>query len=153
VIILLSDGNATAQKGDMTASGQNTSGNYPSYSGECGQGVDAAQAIATTGTKVYTVAYGASTLSKPDVYDQRGNLTAHGNCASDVLEGNHMGINPCNAMRQMASNASFFYSDYNGPDGDTNCKGAGGTPDDMAAIFKDIAYTLTVARLIPNNTP
>ncbi len=141
VIILLSDGNATARKSDMSAAGQNTSGSYPSYYGECGQGVDAAQAIARLGTKVYTVAYGASTRS------------SGGNCASDNLGGSHRGISPCQAMQQMASDPSYFYSDYTGPAGDAGCTGSGGTPADMVGIFDDIAYTLSVAHLIPNNTP
>jgi len=59
-----------------------SNGLYPSWYGECGQGVTAARAAATTGTRVYTVAYGSSTSG----------------CDSDASKGTNPGITPCQAL-------------------------------------------------------
>ncbi len=73
-----------------------SSGSYPSWNGECGQAVDAAQFAATyssggtpNNTEVYSIAYGANASS--------------GDCTSDRSYGTHKGITPCQAMQQMAT--------------------------------------------------
>ncbi len=149
VIILLSDGNATAQQTNMANSSNSNSsttwatnsGTYPSWVGECGQGVDAAKYAATypgNPTKVYTIAYGSPTTSNSS------------NCGSDVGQGAHPGISPCTAMKMMASSSQNFYSDYYMTGGDPACQ-ATGLPDySLSGIFKAIAYQLTTVRLIPN---
>ncbi|WP_348260978.1 pilus assembly protein TadG-related protein [Telmatobacter sp. DSM 110680] len=149
VIILLSDGNATAQQSNMANSSNSNSsttwatnsGTYPSWIGECGQGVDAAKYAATypgNPTKVYTIAYGSPTTS---------NLS---NCGSDVGQGAHPNISPCTAMKLMASSPQNFYSDYYMTGGDPACQ-ATGLPDySLNGIFQAIAYQLTTVRLIPN---
>lgn len=149
VIILLSDGNATAQQSGMANSSNSNSsttwatnsGTYPSWVGQCGQGVDAAKYAATypsNPSKVYTIAYGSPTTSDS------------GDCASDIGQGAHPNISPCQAMQLMASSPQNFYSDYYMTGGDPACK-ATGLPDySLDGIFKAIAYQLTTVRLIPN---
>lgn len=165
VIVLLSDGNATAkvttpggsfQTGvnDMvSSSGQSTSyatssGAYPSWVGQCGQGVDAANYAKGQGTVVYTIAYGSPATSSWQ------------NCASDRVGGNHPNITPCQAMQQMSSgwssgDNSHFYSDFNMTGGDTGCQASGSLNGVTALddIFKSIQIGLTGARLLPNETP
>jgi Flp pilus assembly protein TadG len=167
VIIFLSDGNATAkvttpggafQPGvnDMvSSSSQSTvyatnSGKYPSWVGECGQGVDAAQYAASQGTTVFTIAYGSPASSNSS------------NCASDRVGGAHQNITPCQAMQQMSSgwtaanpDYSHFYSDYKMTGGDSGCQAAGPlySVDSLNTIFQSILVNLTAARLIPNGTP
>ena len=61
------------------------SGTYPSWVGECGQAIDAAHYAANipqNGTKVFTIAYGASTRSSGSA------------CASDLNAGQHPNISP-----------------------------------------------------------
>lgn len=162
-LILLSDGNATAKEnnpgGDFQAGSNdmvtgtqstrvaNSSGNYPSWNGECGQGVDAAQAATTAGTTVFTIAYGSSTHSDSS------------NCASDRSAGTHRGITPCQAMQQMSTgwgsgDTTHFYSDYYAPGGDASCQASGAAQQTTSLnnIFQSILVNLTGARLIPNDT-
>jgi Flp pilus assembly protein TadG len=175
VIILLSDGNATAKENypttsfncngtayaagafapgcnDMVVGTQSTkiatsTGTYPSWVGECSQGVDAANYAKTypgdssNATKFYTIAYGSPASS---------NST---NCGSDRTTGStHKNITPCQAMQQMATSTSTFFSDYYLPGSDTGCQASGpnNTITSLSNIFKTIAYDLTAVRLIPN---
>jgi len=119
-LIILSDGDATSSQSQMS-SGATNAGTYPSYKSECGQAVTAAQAATTAGTKVFTVAYGASTSG----------------CATDT--GTYK--NPCKTMQDMASNGGDFYSD--------TCAGAMPATT-IKQIFSDIGASLTVSRLIPD---
>jgi hypothetical protein len=159
VIIILGDGdstapanssmpgnstNATASYTDLTGytlpsgySYANSSGKYPSWEGECGQAVDAAAYATAQGTKVFSVAYGASTSG----------------CASDQSPNSslHPGISPCETMRQIASLPKYYYSDYNATGGDTNCKSSQSVTA-LNDIFTSIAANLQGARLIPNST-
>lgn len=176
VIILLSDGNATAKEDDPTRSftcnGVNysagafapgcndmvvgtqsgtvatSSGTYPSWIGECSQGVDAATYAKTypgdssNPTKFYAIAYGSSTSSNSS------------NCNSDRYSGSsHLDISPCTAMKDMATSPATFFSDYYLPGSDTGCQASGSsnTITSLSNIFKTIAYDLTAVRLVPNN--
>jgi Flp pilus assembly protein TadG len=174
VIILLSDGNATAKEtspggsfspgsNDMVSSSSqsttwgDTTGNYPnsngggSWVGECSQGIDAAQYAATypnNNTTVFTISYGSPTTS------------TSGNCASDRnSKASHYDVSPCEAMQDMSSgwpnDKSHFYSDYYLPGSDTGCQAAdqNNTITSLNNIFKSILVDLTGARLIPNGTP
>ncbi len=167
VIIFLSDGNATAKEyspggawsagyNDFATGSQSTTvatsnGKYPSWVGQCGQGVDAAQYAATYSgmpTTVFTIAYGSPTTSSSS------------NCASDRTGGTHQKITPCQAMQQMSSgwgsgDHSHFYSDYYAPGGDSGCQAPdqNNTVTSLNNIFNSILVNLTAARLIPNDTP
>jgi hypothetical protein len=166
VIILLSDGNATAQEqnpggafnpgtNDMVSSSTQSagtayatsSGSYPSWVGECSQAIDAANYAKTypgdssNGTKIYAIAYGSPSTS------------SSGNCGSDrSASASHRNISPCDTMKAIATNASTFYSDYYLPGSDTGCQATGptNTITSLNSIFKTIAYDLTAVRLIPN---
>jgi hypothetical protein len=135
-----------------------SSGNYPSYVGECGQAVDTAQYAATysgNNTLVFTISYGALTSSQA-----RSRSNPNGNCGTDVSGGNHPGITPCQTLQQMAtivtgdSISPYFYSDYNVPGGDSGCvasaRNSGITS--LTQIFTAIANSLTSVRLLPNVT-
>ena len=63
---------------------------------QCQQAVDAADAAATAGTWVYSVAYGASTSST-------------GSCSTDSPH-----ISACTTMQNIASDSKKFYADTAG---------------------------------------
>jgi Flp pilus assembly protein TadG len=112
-LIILSDGDANAkyyttpkQNGNRSSTGTNQmasrdannnlitgSGTYPSYNNQCAQAVAAAQAAQTAGTKVFTVAYGATTSG----------------CSTDIPA-----TNPCATMSSMASPGGFYSDSCSG---------------------------------------
>jgi len=166
-MIILSDGNATAEASDgniKVASGGGTlngtgtatsnpngyhSYAYPSTLGECGQAVIAAQAATAAGTIVYTIGYGApSTGSSANCgTDQTYSATVSSTAYGANTWG--PGDSPCQALGAMASNSTTFYSDdYNG------CSAA--SPSlagltTLADIFTSIADSFSKARLVPNS--
>ncbi len=175
-MIILSDGNATAKEqyptssfteggqqyaagdfyagvNDMVTGSQSTtiatnSGNYPSWVGECGQGIDAANAATAAGTTVYVIGYNSPTTSNSS------------NCGSDRSGGTHQNVAPCDALKQMSSgwasgDTSHFYSDFYGPTGNSGCSAAGASESITAlnGIVNAILGQMSGARLIPNNTP
>jgi hypothetical protein len=129
-------------------------GTYPSWVGECGQAVDAAQYAATyasgstnDNTQVFTIAYGSPTTS------------SSANCASDRSGGTHKNITPCQALQQMAtqdggSPSSYFYSDWPAQGASSGCQANSDNSGTTAIsdIYKLIEAKLTSARLIPNGT-
>jgi hypothetical protein len=123
VIILLSDGDANASSSDMPT-GKATS--------QCHEAVTAAQAAASAGTWVYTIAYGASTSST-------------GSCSTDTSH-----ISACSTLQQMASNAQFFYSDNSGGTG--GCNSSAQSTSELVSIFKNIGSSFGSPRLLPDNT-
>jgi len=127
VIIILSDG-------DATANGSDFNGTVTSYTSaqECHQAITAAQAAATAGTIVYSVAYGAE--ASGCTYDTSPTIT------------------PCETMQQIASNPLNFFSDYTATGGTSSCISAARPTSNLNEIFTEIAQDLTVSRLIPNNT-
>ncbi len=135
VMILISDGDATANSNNMAGSATS----YPA-SNECRQAVNAAQAAANAGTWVYAVAYGAESSG----------------CTTDSTPYN----SPCFTMENIASSpghipdTSKFYSDYTQSGTGTNqtCIGTAQPTTNLKQIFTYIAGDLTVARLIPNGT-
>jgi hypothetical protein len=124
---------------------------YPSYNGECGQAVTAAQYAATypssgtaNNTLVFTIAYGALTSG----------------CSSDSRTSAYPGITPCQTLQKMATQVSgdsispYFYSDYTAQGGDAGCQ-ANSSNSGLTAIsdiYAAIAAKLSSARLIPNST-
>lgn len=141
VMVVLSDGDSNATctiavlgictVGKMPGA-STTSGTYMSTLQECHQAVTAAQAAATAGTRVYTVAYGA----------------AASGCATDTSPS----ITPCQTMEQMASSTGYFFSDYNATGGSSSCISASQPVTSLSQIFQVIASDLTVSKLIPNGT-
>jgi Flp pilus assembly protein TadG len=135
-------------------SGYSLSGNgstYPSYNGECGQAVTAAQYAANysssgtaNNTLVFTIAYGALTSG----------------CSSDTYTSAYRGITPCQTLQKMATQKTgysispYFYSDYTAQGGDTGCQANSDNSGITAIsdIYSAIAAKLSSARLIPNST-
>lgn len=140
---------AFTMPGSYSVAGSGSS--YPSYKGECGQAVDAAQYAATyssggtaNNTLVFTIAYGALTSG----------------CTTDTQTSTHKNITPCQAMQQMATQVSgqspspYFYSDYKATGGDSGCtaNSSNGGITAISDIYSAIASKLSGARLIPNGT-
>src|SRR6202046_2248317 len=138
VLVILSDGDATAPQnnGNNTVMGSpaTSSGQYPSWVGECGQAVVAAKFATSQGTLVYSVAYGSEPTG----------------CASDQNAGSYPNITPCATMSAMASAPQYFYSDYH-QSGSTSTCVAGQPVTLLSGIFTAIAADLSTARLIPNS--
>jgi len=139
VIIIVSDGDSTAPQtnGSNTVMGSPATGNgqYPSWIGQCGQAIVAAQYATSQGTLVYSVAYGSEPTG----------------CSSDVNAGSYPNITPCTTMQDMASAPQYFYSDYHQSGSASVCV-SGQPVTSLSAIFSSISAELTTARLIPNNT-
>jgi hypothetical protein len=109
--------------------------NYPSAWDQCQQAVAAANWAKSQGTIVYTVGYGAESSG----------------CTTDV-NGPQPGLEPCQVMAQMATDANHFFSDYNQSGSGSSC--VAGTPaTDLNSIFGAILSDLLTVRLIPDNTP
>jgi hypothetical protein len=131
-----------------------SNGSYPSWIGECGQAVDAAQYAATysssgtdNNTLIFSVAYGAPITS------------SSGNCGSDRSGGNHRNITPCQTMQQMATQdgttiSGNFYSDWAAQGASSGCQAdsANSGTTAISDIYQAIVAKLTSARLIPNGT-
>jgi Putative Tad-like Flp pilus-assembly len=139
VLIILSDGDATAPQnnGNNTVMGPpaTSSGQYPSWVGECGQAVVAAKYASSGGTLVYSVAYGSEPTG----------------CVSDQNAGSYPNITPCATMAEMATASQYFYSDFHQSGSGSVCV-AGQPVTSLSDIFTAISADLTTARLIPNNT-
>ena len=175
VIILLSDGNATAKESypttsfncngtgyaagafapgcnDMAVNTQSTKvatsgGSYPSWVGECSQAVDAA-----TYAKTYPGDSSNGTKIYAIAYGSPA-TSSSSNCGSDrSSSASHKNITPCLAMQDIATSPSTFFSDYYLPGSDSGCQASGATNTitSLNNIFKTIAYDLTAVRLIPN---
>lgn len=132
VLIFLSDGDSNAPSSSLpgfTKSLFNV--NYPSIYYQCHQAITAAQTAAAAGTKVYSVAYGATS----------------GGCSTDFGS-----VTPCQTMQQIASSTDYFYSDYTAKQGSGSCISSSHAVSGLNQIFTQIAGGLTVGRLIPDNT-
>ena len=130
--------NATAPAGNYSTA--TSGGSYPSWVGECGQAVTAAQYAATArngvpGSLVYSVAYGSPSTG----------------CATDSGAGAYPNISPCDTMADMASSPQYFFSDYNQSGSNSTCV-ASQPVTSLSAIFTAIANDLTFSKLIPNRS-
>jgi len=131
VLIILSDGDSNASSSHMPGA-STTSGTYPSTIQQCHQAITAAQAAASAGTLVYSVAYGAEASG----------------CSTDT----NPSITPCQTMQQMASSSSYFFSDYTATGGSSSCISASQPITGLNQIFTTIVSDLTSVKLIPNGT-
>jgi hypothetical protein len=160
VIILLSDGQANAQRTNMQSSSQtggaslSGSGSYPSYVDDCQQSIVAAQKATKAGTIVYAVAYGSEStgcaIKGGSSTATDTTLVATGNNAAFTLST----LTPCMTMENIASSMSKFFSDYMQSGSGSTCENTKNTENNnsLSAIFKIIAGGLGSARLIPNGT-
>jgi hypothetical protein len=160
VMILLGDGQANAQQGNMQSSSQTggasltRNGTYPSYIDDCQQAIVASQKASKAGTMVYAVAYGSESTG----CGVRGGsstatdttLVATGLNASFTLST----LTPCMTMENIASSMSKFFSDYMQTGSGSTCMNTKNTENNnsLKAIFKLIGGGLGSARLIPNGT-
>jgi Flp pilus assembly protein TadG len=135
VIILLSDGDASASSAQMASGASTTSGVYPSTKNQCSQAITAAKAATAAGTRVYAVAYGAESSG----------------CSTDT-SGTYAGTTPCQTMQNIASATQYFFSDYTQSGSSSSCISSSQPTSNLNQIFTEIASDMTVARLIPNNT-
>lgn len=175
VIILLSDGNATAKEtnpttaftcnstkyaagafapgcNDMVVNTQSGtvatgSGSYPSWGGECSQAIDAANYA-----KKYPGDYSNPTKIFAIAYGS-STTSDSGDCGSDRMSGiSNPYISPCATMKAIATSPSTFYSDHYLPGSDTGCQGTGttNTITSLNNILKDIGNSMKTVRMIPN---
>jgi hypothetical protein len=153
IMIILTDGEANASSSKMASStaggtaiattntfpsgGGSTSSltNYPSPFDQCQQAVAAANYAKAQGTVIYAVAYGSESSG----------------CTTDTT-GPQANITPCQVMSEMATSASYFYSDYNQSGSSSTCTSTGTSVSDMNDIFTSIASDFLLARLIPDST-
>lgn len=126
VIILLSDGDASASSSNMPTSMKNN---------QCHEAITAAQAATTAGTWVYSIAYGADTSS------------SGGSCSTDSPH-----ISACSTMSSIASDSSKFYSDTSTSSGGTSSCTSTNSASELVNIFNHIGSSVTMPRLLPNNT-
>ena len=135
VMILLSDGDATASASDLSG----TATSYPA-SNECNQAVTAAGNAKTAGTLIYSVSYGSETTGCNTVPESPA-------------------LTPCQTMQDIASlpngttsaPSQYFFSQAPSGTGVTVCTGARASSS-LSQAFQIIAGDLTVARVIPNGT-
>jgi hypothetical protein len=162
VMIILSDGDATASGGQIVAdntcsktagsclngtgtSSSNPAGSangvcygyncpaYPSAVGMCGQAVWAAQQATKAGTLVYTIGFGSETSGCTS--DATNTLTGLDNGGEDWPGGSYSRT-PCNAIAAMASDSTKFYSDNSG--GCPTLDAANADFKSMAQIFQAV---------------
>jgi Putative Flp pilus-assembly TadE/G-like len=135
VLIILGDGDANAPQTfnghTVMGPGATANGKYPSYYGECGQAITAANAATAAGTTVYSVAYGSPSAG----------------CSTDAGAGDYPNVQPCNEMAQLASHSWDFFSDYKQTGSLSTCVAAQ-VEVALSDIFLQIAGDLTEARLI-----
>ena len=140
VIVLLSDGDATSSQSQMATGTTSTTvatsgGTYPSWVNECGQAITAAKAIAAAGTRIYSVAYGASSSG----------------CTTDT-SGTYKGYTPCQTMQAIASSPAYFFSDSIASQNSGQCVSASQPTTTLTSIFPLILSQLAHSRLIPDGT-
>lgn len=117
VIIILSDGDFNASKTQLN--------NQTTYqTGQCDRAIAVAQAATAAGTKVFSVAYGASTSG----------------CSSGDTH------NPCTTMQSMASDSSKFYTTSSG----CQLNGSPNPPSKLPSVFQAITSQLTKPRMLVN---
>ena len=123
VIILLSDGDASAKSTNMPSGKANN---------QCHEAITAASSATAAGTWVYSLAYGASTSSS-------------GSCSTDSTK-----ISACSTMQQIASQSSFFYSDSSGGSG--SCTSSANSVSELVSIFGAVGSSFQTPRLVLDST-
>jgi Flp pilus assembly protein TadG len=127
VIIFLSDGAFNADSDNFAT------GFSAKATNQCKQAVEAGQAATTAGTKVYSVAYGASTATS-------------GSSSCSTESGYTPKYTACTAMQGIASDSSKFYS----TNATCSIAGSANPVTKLPDVFKAITTTLTKPRLITN---
>ncbi len=136
IIIILSDGDATATASDMSGNVAQIDGPwsaeiYPSTQ-ECANAVSTANWIKSNGVLIYSISYGSETSG----------------CTTDTSPT----TTPCLTMQGMSSlplTQYFFSIPDSATAGGTVCTGAVSITT-MNQVFTTIAADLTVSRLVPN---
>jgi Flp pilus assembly protein TadG len=127
VIIFLSDGAFNADSSNFA------SGFSAKATNQCKQAVEAAQAATAAGTKVYSVAYGASTATS-------------GSSSCSTESGYTPKYTACTTMQAIASDSSKFYT----TNATCNIAGSANPVTKLPDVFTAITTTLTKPRLITN---
>jgi hypothetical protein len=141
VIVFLSDGDASSSNVSSTCpanSGAWCSGGE--VNNQCHAAIKAAQAAASAGTWVFSIAYDAS-------------ISSSGSCSSDQpSKSNKTGvaISACTTMQDIASDSGKFYSDATGSS--NACTSSTASLADLVSIFQTIGQALQQPRLLPNGT-
>ena len=111
----------------------NNATSAPGGQNACHRAITMAGQARAAGNTVITIAYGAPTSTTSS-------------CPTDTASP----ISACSTLQQMASSTSTFYSDTVG--GTSSCTSAANSATDLSAIFRDIAVSLSGARLLSENT-
>jgi Putative Flp pilus-assembly TadE/G-like len=140
-LIILSDGDANSTRINVTGTVQQAgtgtpalSVNYPATNDQCQQAIDAANYATSQGTTVYTIAYGAG----------------NSGCSTD-RSGPLSGLSPCQALLDMATAPADFYSDATASQNQGQCTSSSNPDLALPQIFKSVATSFTVTRLVPNS--
>ena len=140
-LIILSDGDAQSTKINVTGTVQQAGTgkpslnvDYPATTNQCQQAIDAANFASSQGTTVYSIAYGASSSG----------------CSTDK-SGPLSGLSPCQALQKMATSPADFYSDATASQNKGQCNSASNPNLSLDQIFKSVATSFTVTRLVPNS--
>ena len=64
--------------------------------------------------------------------------------------GSKSGMSPCTAMKDMASASGDFYSDATASQNKGQCTSSANPNLTLDQIFKSVAVSFTVSRLVPN---
>lgn len=104
----------------------------PGGQNACRRAITMASQARTAGNTVITIAYGAPTDP----------LTS---CPTDLTTR----ISACATLQQMASSPAMFYSDNVG--GTSACTSSAHPASDLSAIFQEIVFSLSGARLLSDN--
>jgi Putative Flp pilus-assembly TadE/G-like len=136
VMIILSDGDASASASKITGSSGKSGSTYGAATNQCQQAINASTFAQGQGTTVYTIAYGAPSSG----------------CSTDSPS-----ISPCATLQKMSSgylsssNAPNFYSDATASQNKGQCTSPSNPNLTLNGIFGSITAQLTKARLLPNN--
>jgi len=141
VMILVSDGEANATTALGMAYPTPKPSTFYSASGQCQQAVTEAQAAASAGTTVYSVAYGAQST---------GCTTDSGTYSSPVCTMQGIANSPTSNAPGYVQNNQNFFTDVTSVT--SGCASSARSTGTLNQIFQAISDDLTVSRLIPNST-
>ena len=132
-------------------------GKYPDFLDECQQTIAAGMYAKSVGTRVYSIAYGASTGSQCSTGGSAADftdvtlrpLTDYYGQTLNVAFGSVGALSPCVEMKDTASDLQYFYSYY--PSGSSgSCVDTNHTSTSIVSIYQSIQATIGKPRLIPN---
>lgn len=139
IMIILSDGDASASSSKITGSSGKSGTTYGAATDQCTQAINASTYAQGQGTTVYTIAYGASSSG----------------CSTDT---GSYAVSPCDALKRMSSSynsstgdAPDFFSDSSAVQNNGQCVAPTNPGLNLNQIFGAITAQLTKSRLIPNN--